>query len=214
MNTKLIKKGKNLLLTGILAGICLGNGSAIAQQTRPARQVSDAQVNAMVEALRRGAPPNRPNDGMYSAWQVLPGIIPDWTKRCLGRQLTPAEFESDANAARETVACIARRELNRLYSATGNESAAVRGAACWWMTGKDNACTSGATATYVQRVVGFYQPQARTNTSSPTQKPAASQSKPAATPTAEPAATPTAEPAATPTTEPAATPKPTSINQP
>lgn len=195
MNTKLIKKGKNLLVTSILAGIWLGNASAIAQQNKPARQVSDAQVNAMVEALRKAAPPNRANDGMYSDWQVLPAIIPDWTKRCLGRQLTPAEFESDAKAARETVACIARRELNRVYSATGNETAAVRGAACWWMTGKDNACTSGATATYVQRVVGFYQQQAQANT--PTDKPAATESKPAATPTRTPAATP----------------KPTSINQ-
>lgn len=202
MNTKLIKKGKNLLLTSILAGIWLGNASAIAQQTRPARQVSDAQVNAMVEALRKAAPPNSANDGMYSDWQVLPGIIPDWTKRCLGRQLTPAEFESDAKAARETVACIARRELNRLYGATGNETAAVRGAACWWMTGKDNACTSGATGTYVQKVVGFYQQQARTST--PTEKPAATESQPAAKPTRTPAATPVVEPAATP--------KPTSIN--
>ncbi|MFB2835691.1 hypothetical protein [Floridanema evergladense] len=199
MNTKLINRGKNLLLTSILAGIWLGSGLAIAQQTRPTRQVSDAQVNAMVEALRKAAPPNRENDGMYSDWQVLPGIIPDWTKRCLGRQLTPAEFESDAKAARETVACIARRELNRLYSATGNETAAVRGAACWWMTGKDNACTSGGTATYVQRVLGFYQQQART--SGTTEKPATRQ-------------TPTEEPATQPTEEPAATPKPTSINQP
>lgn len=204
MNTKLIKKGKNLLLTSILAGIWLGNSSAIAQQTRPTRQVSDAQVSAMVEALRKAAPPNRANDGMYSAWQVLPAIIPDWTKRCLGRQLTPAQFEADAKAARDTVACIARREFNRVYSATGNETAAVRGAACWWMTGKDNACTSGATGAYVQKVVGFYQQQAQTNTSSPTEKPAASQSKPAATPTAEPASQQTEEPATTP--------KPTSIN--
>lgn len=203
MNTKLIKKGKNLLVTSILAGIWLGNASAMAQQTRPARQVSDAQVNAMVEALRKAAPPNRANDGMYSDWQVLPGIIPDWTKRCLGRQLTPAEFESDANAARETVACIARRELNRLYSATGNESAAVRGAACWWMTGKENACTSGATAAYVQRVVGFYQQQAQTST--PTEKPTATESKPASKPTSVPAATPVVEPAPSP--------KPTSIDQ-
>lgn len=204
MNTKLIKKGKNLLLTSILAGIWLGNGSVMAQQSRPAKQVSDAQVNAMVEALRKAAPPNRANDGMYSDWQVLPAIIPDWTKRCLERQLTPAEFESDAQAARDTVACIARRELNRLYSASGNETAAVRGAACWWMTGKDNACTSGGTATYVQRVLGFYQQQARTN--APTQKPAASQSKPAVTPTTEPTTQGTEAPAATP--------KPTSINQP
>lgn len=212
MNPKLIKKGKNLLLTSILAGIWLGNGSAMAQQTRPAKQVSDAQVNAMVEALRKAAPQNRENDGMYSDWQVLPGTLAGWTKRCVGRQMTPAEFESDSAAARNTVACVVRREFSRVYATAGNESTAARNFACWWMTGTENSCASGVNAAYVQKVLGFYQQQARTN--APTQKPAASQSKPATRQTPAPAATPTAEPTTQGTEEPAATPKPTSINQP
>ena len=116
----------------------------------------------MVEALRQAAPPNRPNDGMYSQWQVLPGIIPSWTKQCVGRELTPAQFESDATAARNTVACIVGRELKKQLTATNNnEAAAVRNVACWWMTGTTTC--SGATATYVERVVGFYQQRGRGN---------------------------------------------------
>lgn len=153
MSFKSIKKGKHLLLAGIVlsAGLWAMPGTT---------QSTDKQLNAFVEALRQAAPPQSPNDGMYSAWQVLPGIIPDWTKRCIKKQLTPAQFEDDATAARNTVACIARRELNNQMKATGNnETAAVRGAACWWMTGKYSGCNSGFQGTYVQNVVKAYQQQ-------------------------------------------------------
>lgn len=156
MSFQVIRQVKHLLLSGLIASVGLWTVPAQAQ-------VSDARVNAMVEALRQAAPPNRPNDGMYSQWQVLPGIIPSWTKQCVGRELTPAQFESDANAARNTVACIVGREFKKQLTATNNnETAAVRNVACWWMTGT-TACSSGATATYVQRVVGFYQQQGRGN---------------------------------------------------
>jgi len=73
MNLKLIQKGKHLLISGIVASICLWTVAATAQQTRPAPQtrpakpaqttpatpLSDAQISAMVEALRKAAPPNR-----------------------------------------------------------------------------------------------------------------------------------------------------------
>lgn len=148
-----IKKGKHLFLTGLMLSVGLWAIPGTAQST-------DSQVNAFVDALRQAAPPQRPNDGMYSAWQVLPGIIPDWTKRCIGKQMTPAQFEADATAARNTVACIARRELNNQMKATGNNgAAAVRGAACWWMTGKYNGCNSGFQGQYVQKVVSVYQQQ-------------------------------------------------------
>lgn len=157
MSFQLIRQAKHLLLSGLITSISF---SAMPAQA----QVSDARVNAMVEALRQAAPPNKPNDGMYSQWQVLPGIIPSWTKQCLGRELTPAQFESDATAARNTVACIVGRELNKQMSATNNNQAAsVRNVACWWMTGNATGCTSGPTGTYVQRVVGFYQQPTRGN---------------------------------------------------
>jgi len=131
---------------------------------------------------------------MYSAWQVLPGTLSGWTKRCLGKQLTPAEFESNATAARETITCVLKSEFTRVYRAAGNnETAAARNFACWWMTGTENGCASGVNAAYVQKVLGYYQQQARAGSSSgsPTEKPAASESKPAPKPTEEPAAKPT-----------------------
>jgi hypothetical protein len=155
MSFKLIKTSKHLLLSGLLVSVGLWAMPGFAQA-----QVKDNQLNAFVEALRQAAPPNRPNDGMYSAWQVLPGIIPDWTKRCIGKQMTPAQFESDADAARRTVSCIAGREFNKQMKATGNEAAAVRSAACWWMTGKYSGCNSGFQGQYVQKVVSAYQKQA------------------------------------------------------
>lgn len=170
MSFQFIRQAKHLLLSGLMVSVGLWAMPAQAQ-------VSDAKVNAMLEALRQAAPPNSQNDGMYSQWQVLPGIIPSWTKQCVGRQLTPAQFESDATAARNTVACIVKRELNKQYQATrNNETASVRNVACWWMTGT-TACNSGATATYVQRVVGFYQQQARGN-NTPVRQPANTQRQP------------------------------------
>lgn len=164
MSFQVIRQAKHLLLSGLIASLGLWTVPAQAQ-------VSDAKVNALLEALRQAAPPNRPNDGMYSQWQVLPGIIPSWTKQCVGRELTPAQFESDASAARNTVACIVRRELDKQFRATNNnETASVRNVACWWMTGNAGGCGSGATATYAQRVVGFYQQSGR-GTTPPAQRP-------------------------------------------
>ncbi len=153
MSFKFTEKAKPLLLSGIMLSVGLWSLPGSAQQ------VNDTKLNAFVEALRQAAPPNRPNDGMFSAWQVLPGIIPSWTKQCAGRQMTAAQFDADEATARTVVSCIMRRELKNQLSATGNnESAAVRRAACWWMTGKADGCQSGATATYVQRVMSFYRP--------------------------------------------------------
>lgn len=164
MKIELIRQTKHLLLGGIIVSLGLW--------TPAQAQVADAQINAMVDALRQAAPPNKQNDGMYSQWQVLPGIIPSWTKQCVGRELTPAQFESDAAAARNTVACIVRRELGKQYRATNNnETASVRNVACWWMTGTTTGCGSGATASYVQRVIGFYL-QARASNTPAQPKPA------------------------------------------
>jgi hypothetical protein len=151
MSFKSFKKTKHLLLYGIMISVGLWAMPGAAQ-------VNDTQLNAFVEALRRAAPPNKPNDGMYSDWQVLPGIIPSWTKQCVGKEMTPAQFDADSAAARRTVTCIARREVNNQLKATrNNQTAAVRRAACWWMTGNATGCQNGATASYVQRVLSFYQ---------------------------------------------------------
>lgn len=147
-----MKPIKSLLLGATLATVGLSALPTVAQ-------VKDTQVNALVSALKQAAPPNRPNDGMYSSWQVLPGIIPSWTKQCLGKEMTPQQFDANENAARQVVSCIVERELKTQYKTTTNETQAVRSVACWWMTGKTQGCDSGTTGTYVGRVVSFYQQQ-------------------------------------------------------
>jgi hypothetical protein len=142
-----------MMKTGILwsSFVLLASGaSAVPERIKP------AQLNALVEALRLAAPPQRANDGMYGDWQVLPGIIPNWTQQCIGKSLSPAALESDRAAAKKTVSCIAGRELDRRLRATGDSKLAVRQTACWWMTGKDNGCQTGAAAEYVRRVEEFY----------------------------------------------------------
>ncbi|OCR02169.1 hypothetical protein BCD67_04685 [Oscillatoriales cyanobacterium USR001] len=151
MNFKLIRKA-NLLLSGLIISLGISTLPASAQQ------VSETQVSALVEALRKAAPPNSKNDGMYSQWQILPGNIPRWSKFCLKQELTPQQFEADTAKARLVITCIVRDTLREEYKASGNnELVAVRRSACWWMTGKSTACTSGDTATYVQKVLSFYQ---------------------------------------------------------
>ena len=125
-----------------------------------AQPVTDAQISALVEALRQAAPPQTANDGMYSQWQVLPGNISRWAKFCTKQDLTPQQFEADATKAKSIVTCIVGDLLRDEYKASGNnETAAIRRAACWWMTGESAACKSGATATFADKVVSVYQQQ-------------------------------------------------------
>jgi hypothetical protein len=152
MNVNTFKKVKYFFLAVIITSVGLPTGPSFAQE-------KETQVNALVEALRQAAPPNSPKDGMYSPWQVLPGIIPSWTKKCTSKEMTPEQFDADEKAARQTVTCIVQRELQNQFKTTNNEIQAVRSVACWWMTGKAQSCDSGWTATYVQKVLSFYKEQ-------------------------------------------------------
>lgn len=147
-----MRKSRTLLLSTIVAFLVHPSFSLAQNQND-----IDRQANRLTEALRQAAPTQRPNDGMYSPWQVLPGIIPSWTKQCLGREMTPQQFDTDFNAARQTVNCIVKRELNNQWKTVKNEQQAVRNVACWWMTGKYQGCNQGATANYVDRVIKYYQ---------------------------------------------------------
>ena len=162
----MIKKPIGLLVNGVI--VTFGLLPLLAQAQQP---VSDAQVAAMVEALRQAAPQTKnPNDGLYSEWQVKPETLKGWTKTCLKRELTPTQFQNSPAIARQVVSCITRRELTNQFRATNNnEIASVRGAACWWMTGSYTGCNKGFTAEYMQKVVRFYQQQRS--------KPTATQSK-------------------------------------
>jgi hypothetical protein len=153
MNFKSIAK-TNLLFGSLIISLGLQALPAAAQS------VTDAQVSALVEALRQAAPPQTANDGMYSQWQVLPNNISRWAKFCTKQALTPQQFEADATKAKSIVTCIVGDLLRDEYKASSNnELTAVRRAACWWMTGDSAACKSGATATYADKVIGVYQQQ-------------------------------------------------------
>jgi hypothetical protein len=118
-------------------------------------QVTDAQARALAGALKLAAPhTDRP--GLYSDWKVKPAIIPDWSRRCLGKELTPEQFAADAAEARRVVECVAARELTKQLETTHDESLAVRRSASWWMTGDPDQYDQGATAAYTQRVLFYY----------------------------------------------------------
>lgn len=173
------RKSMRLLVTGVilsfgLSSLVLPDSSLVQAQS----SASDTQINAMVEALRLAAPPKSgtKNDGYYSEWRVKPETLKGWSKNCLKKEVTPAQFDSDAGLARQIVSCITRRELSKQLSATSNnETAAVRGVACWWMTGNYTGCDSGFTADYVKKVVGYYQ-QPGSKPSSGNAKPSTSSS--------------------------------------
>jgi hypothetical protein len=130
-------------------------------------QVSDSQVGALVEALRQAAPQTgTEDDGLYSEWQIKPENIPRWSRSCMGRELTPAEFEASPVTARGILVCVMQDVLQEEYDNSGNnEAIAVRRAASWWMTGDPDLYDSGNTATYTQRVLNFYQQQSGSNPS-------------------------------------------------
>ncbi|AUT02611.1 hypothetical protein CLI64_20680 [Nostoc sp. CENA543] len=144
---------KLLLVTGMLCSFSLSPLSVQAQQ-----QTQNPQISAMVEALRLAAPQTgTANDALYTDWQIKPETLKAWSRNCLKREVKPAQFENDPKLTRQVVSCIISRELTQQFRATNNETAAVRNAACWWMTGKYTGCNSGFTGSYVQKVVAFYQ---------------------------------------------------------
>lgn len=155
-------------LIGIL-GLSLGLTAFPAQA-----QISQTQVSAFVEALRQAAPnTGRVDDGLYSEWQIKPENIPRWSKQCIGRELTPTQFEQSPATARQILSCVLDDILIEQYRASGNnETLAVRRAAAWWMTGDPNQYNSStALSNYTQKVLGFYQNGrgTATTTTTPTQ---------------------------------------------
>lgn len=137
-------------------GFVLAVGALPAQAQES--QVSDRQVAALVEALRQAAPQTgRADDGLYSDWQIMPGNIPRWSRSCIGRELSPSEFEASPDAARSVVTCVMRDVLQDEYEASDNdEMLAVRRSAAWWMRGDPSQYNSPEIADYVQKVVDAY----------------------------------------------------------
>ncbi len=188
MSSKLVRQAKRLVLGTVMVSVGLW--------TMPVQaQVSDAQVGALVQALRDAAQQRAPgNNGLVSEWQILPVNIPRWSKQCIGRELTPTQFEADSTRARSILVCVMRDVLRDQYKASGNnEAIAVRRTASWWLTGNPNQYNSGSTASYSQNVLSFYQkqrPNSQAQQPAPSPKPAASgrATQPAPQPSAKPTA--------------------------
>jgi len=123
-----------------------------------AAQISNAQVGRLVEALRAAAPEtDKPDDDLYGAWQVKAENIPRWSQQCIGKELTPTQFQDSPVTARTILVCVMRNVLSEQYKASNNdESLAVQRAASWWLTGDPNQYNSGAIAAYSQKVLNFY----------------------------------------------------------
>jgi hypothetical protein len=166
----------------LLSRLLISLGMSISFGMLPAYAQSDAQVGALVEALRLASPQTgTENDGLYSDWQIKPENIPRWSRSCTGRELTTSQFEADQSAAREIVACVMADVLRGEYQASNNnEAIAVRRAASWWMTGDPSRYDSGDIAEYTQRVLGFYQQQSAGSNATPSsaETPEATSSRP------------------------------------
>jgi len=126
--------------------------------TQSASPIADVQVTALVESLRQAAPrTDKSSEGLFSDWQVKAENIPRWSQQCLGKELTPTQFQESPVTARGILVCVMRNVLQEQYTASNNkEFVAVQRAASWWMTGDPNQYNSGATASYTAKVLDLY----------------------------------------------------------
>jgi hypothetical protein len=118
------------------------------------------RANRVAEALRQiTLLGNSRNPGYYSDWQVKGDRIPLWSRQCLGRSLTPEEFETNKSAATSTVTCIVQDMLRQeIRSAQNDEGLAIRRIAAWWVTGDPSRYDEANIAAYTKRVLSSYQP--------------------------------------------------------
>jgi hypothetical protein len=119
-------------------------------------QISDAKIEALVEALRLSAPPVDAHSGLYSDWGVKPDNIAPWSRRCLDRDVTPEQFAADQALARQVLVCVMGPVLREQFARGNNEIVAVQRAAAWWMTGDPGQYRTGATDGYTLRVLEAY----------------------------------------------------------
>lgn len=124
----------------------------------PAQTQTAGQVAALVEALRQAAPrTDKSKEGLYSDWQVKAENISPWSQQCLGKELTPTQFQDSPVTARGILVCVLRDVLREQYTVSNNkESLAVQRVASWWMTGDPNQYNIGTTASYTAKVLDLY----------------------------------------------------------
>jgi hypothetical protein len=119
-------------------------------------QISDAKVEALVEALRLSAPPVGTDSELYGDWGIKPDNIRRWSQRCLDQDVTPDQFAADRALARRVLVCVMGPVLREQFADSNNEIVAVQRAAAWWMTGDPDQYRAGATDGYTLRVLEAY----------------------------------------------------------
>jgi hypothetical protein len=96
--------------------------------------------------------------GYYSDWQVKGDRIPLWSKQCLGRSITPEEFDSNQATAGTIVSCIVRDMMKlEIRTARNDEALAVQRVSAWWVTGDPNQFQAQGVAPYTKQVLLAYQ---------------------------------------------------------
>lgn len=128
------------------------------------------RANRVAEALRRVTlQGNTRNPGYYSDWQVKGDRIPLWSQQCLGRRLTPEQFDADQAAATSIVTCIVQDMMRmEIRSAANDEALAIRRLAAWWVTGDPEQYDTNVVSDYTKRVLSVYQPNGPVTAALPT----------------------------------------------
>jgi len=74
-----------------------------------------------------------PDSGAIGMGQVMPENVPSWTKQCLGKSLSPGEFQRNHTAQEEVLYCKLQQYWNASKSKTTEEK--VRDVAAMWYAG-------------------------------------------------------------------------------
>ena len=120
-------------------------------------EISEAKVEALVEALRLSAPATGPDSGLYGDWKVKPENIGRWSQRCLHQDVTPDQFAADESLARQVLVCVMGDVLRDQFAASNqNEIVAVQRAAAWWISGDPEQYRNGTTGDYTLIVLETY----------------------------------------------------------
>jgi hypothetical protein len=169
-------------------------------------QTADSEASRIADAIRQIALQRGKNPGFYGDWQVKGEKIPLWSKQCVGRELTPQQFEASQSTASGVVTCVLRDMIRQEARFIGkDESLVVRRVAAWWATGDAAQYNSPGVATYTQQVLRVYRGGTVVATE-PVQSPTP---QPTTKPALSPKATDPARPVALPKTTVIPTPKPT-----
>jgi hypothetical protein len=120
-------------------------------------QSADSEAGRIADAIKQIALQRGKNPGFYGDWQVKGEKIPLWSKQCVGRELTPQQFESNQATANGVVTCVLRDMIRQEAKYIGkDESLVVRRVAAWWATGDAAQYNSPGVATYTQQVLRVY----------------------------------------------------------